>query len=186
MSNLGLKNGPRSELDIKIVHDLLFDLGEARGDVHPFLAIAMRLQEYGQHVRLATYDNLNTVVLPAGADFCHLGGDPLVLAGYMVRNKGLTQAGLVEISIQRKKLKVTIDSLLPACTSPDLETGIAFRPWAIISDPLAYGHRHVAEVLGAPFHIFTMPEMPTYKFPDPLACVLQSEDHGQIQDDMEC
>ncbi|KAI7979232.1 Sterol 3-beta-glucosyltransferase UGT80B1 [Camellia lanceoleosa] len=46
-----------------------------------------------------------------------------------------------------------IESLLPACTEPDIETG----------------HAHVAEALGVPLHIFfTIPWTPTNEFPHPL------------------
>ncbi|KAI5400145.1 hypothetical protein KIW84_065174 [Lathyrus oleraceus] len=92
----------------------------------------------------------------------------------MARNKGLIPSGTTEISIQRKQLKAIIDSLLPACTAPDSETGIPFTAQAIIANPPAYGHVHVAEALGVPIHIFfTMPWTPTYAFPHPLARVPQ-------------
>ncbi|CAI8583171.1 unnamed protein product [Vicia faba] len=119
-----------------------------RGDVQPFVAIAKRLQEYGHRVRLATHANFKTFVRSAGVNFHPLGGDPRVLAGYMARNK--------------------------ACTAPDSETGIPFTAQAIIANPPAYGHVHVAEALGVPIHIFfTMPWTPTYAFPHPLARVPQ-------------
>ncbi|KAJ7974048.1 Sterol 3-beta-glucosyltransferase [Quillaja saponaria] len=146
-----------------------------RGDVQPFLAIAKRLQEFGHHVRLATHTNFSSFVKSAGVDFYPLGGDPRVLAGYMARNKGFIPSGPGEISTQRKQLKAIIESLLPACTGPDLETGLPFRAQAIIANPPAYGHTHVAEALGVPLHIFfTMPWTPTYEFPHPLARVPQS------------
>ncbi|XP_050269380.1 sterol 3-beta-glucosyltransferase UGT80B1 isoform X2 [Quercus robur] len=126
-----------------------------RGDVQPFLAIAKRLQEFGHHVRLATHANFSTFVKSAGVEFYPLGGDPRVLAGYMARNKGFIPSGPGEISIQRKQLKAIIESLLPACTEPDLETGLPFRAQSIIANPPAYGR-------------------PTYEFPHPLARVPQS------------
>ncbi|XP_057974828.1 sterol 3-beta-glucosyltransferase UGT80B1 isoform X2 [Malania oleifera] len=146
-----------------------------RGDVQTFLAVAKRLQEFGHHVRLATHANFCTFVKSAGIDFYPLGGDPRVLAGFMARNKGLIPSGPGEIAIQRKQLKAIIESLLPACTEPDMETGVPFRAQAIIANPPAYGHAHVAEALGVPLHIFfTMPWTPTYEFPHPLARVPQS------------
>jgi len=57
----------------------------------------------------------------------------------MVRNKGIIPSGPTEISIQRKQLKAIIDSLLPACIEPDLETGVPFRAQAIIANPTACG-----------------------------------------------
>lgn len=129
-----------------------------RGDVQPFLAVAKRLQEFGHHVRLATHANFRTFVESAGVEFFPLGGDPRVLAGYMARNKGLIPSAPGEISIQRKQLKAIIESLLPACTEPAIKSGEPFRAQAIIANPPAYGHAHVAEALGVPLHIFfTMP-----------------------------
>ncbi|GFP86911.1 sterol 3-beta-glucosyltransferase ugt80b1 [Phtheirospermum japonicum] len=146
-----------------------------RGDVQPFLAVAKRLQEYGHHVRLATHSNFRGFVKSSGVDFYPLGGDPRVLAGYMARNKGLIPSAPGEISIQRKQIKAIIESLLPACTEPDPITGQPFKAQAIIANPPAYGHAHVAEALGVPLHIFfTMPWTPTYAFPHPLARVPQS------------
>ncbi|KAL1543698.1 sterol 3beta-glucosyltransferase [Salvia divinorum] len=146
-----------------------------RGDVQPFLAVARRLQAYGHHVRLATHSNFRGFVKSAGVDFYPLGGDPRILAGYMARNKGLIPSAPGEIAIQRKQIKAIIESLLPACTEPDLITGEPFRAQAIIANPPAYGHAHVAEALGVPLHIFfTMPWTPTYAFPHPLARVPQS------------
>ncbi|XP_058091091.1 sterol 3-beta-glucosyltransferase UGT80B1 isoform X2 [Magnolia sinica] len=146
-----------------------------RGDVQPFLAIAKRLQEFGHQVRFATHANFRNFVRSAGIDFYPLGGDPRILAGYMARNKGFLPSGPAEISEQRKQLKAIIHSLLPACTEPDLDSGAPFRAQAIIANPPAYGHAHVAEALGASLHIFfTMPWTPTHEFPHPLARVPQS------------
>ncbi|KAL5714918.1 sterol 3beta-glucosyltransferase [Ranunculus cassubicifolius] len=145
-----------------------------RGDVQPFLAMAKRLQEFGHYVRLATHANFRKFVKSAGIDFYPLGGDPRVLAGYMARNKGFLPSSPGEIAVQRKQLKAIIDSLLPACTEPDLDTGTPFRAQAIIANPPSYGHAHVAEALGVPLHIFfTMPWTPTHEFPHPLARVPQ-------------
>lgn len=58
----------------------------------------------------------------------------------MARNKGLIPSSPGEISIQRKQLKAIIESLLPACTEPDPETGLPFRAQAIIANPPAYGN----------------------------------------------
>lgn len=57
----------------------------------------------------------------------------------MARNKGFILSGPAEINTQRKQLKEIIDSLLPACTEPDLDSGMPFRAQAIIANPPAYG-----------------------------------------------
>lgn len=145
-----------------------------RGDVQPFVAIAKRLQDYGHRVRLATHSNFKEFVLTAGLEFYPLGGDPKVLAGYMVKNKGFLPSGPSEIPTQRNQMKEIINSLLPACKEPDLDSGVPFKADAIIANPPAYGHTHVAEALKIPIHIFfTMPWTPTTEFPHPLSRVKQ-------------
>ncbi|KAL4558590.1 hypothetical protein LXL04_036791 [Taraxacum kok-saghyz] len=145
-----------------------------RGDVQPFIAIGKRLQEYGHRVRLASHSNYKEFVLTAGLEFYPLGGDPKVLAEYMVKNKGFLPSGPSEIPVQRSQMKDIIFSLLPACKEPDLDTGIPFKAEAIIANPPAYGHTHVAESLKIPIHIFfTMPWTPTSEFPHPLSRVKQ-------------
>lgn len=67
----------------------------------------------------------------------------------MARNKGLIPSGPKEISLQRKQLRAIIESLLPACTEPDLETGVPFKAQAIIANPPAYGEYLEAEYLTA-------------------------------------
>ncbi|XP_031500806.1 sterol 3-beta-glucosyltransferase UGT80B1-like [Nymphaea colorata] len=146
-----------------------------RGDVQPFIAIARRLQDFGHKVRLATHANFKAFVESADIDFYPLGGDARVLAGYMARNKGFLPSGPADIALQRKQIRAIIDSLFPACTEPDPDSGSPFRAQAIIANPPAYGHVHVAEALGVPIHIiFTMPWTPTQEFPHPLARVHQT------------
>ncbi|XP_028773067.1 sterol 3-beta-glucosyltransferase UGT80A2 [Neltuma alba] len=145
-----------------------------RGDVQPFIAIGKRLQDYGHRVRLATHSNFKEFVLTAGLEFYPLGGDPKVLAGYMVKNKGFLPSGPSDIPIQRNQIKEIVNSLLPACKEPDIDSGVSFKADAIIANPPAYGHTHVAEALKIPIHIFfTMPWTPTSEFPHPLSRVKQ-------------
>lgn len=145
-----------------------------RGDVQPFTAIGKRLQDFGHRVRLATHANFKEFVLAAGLEFYPLGGDPKILAGYMVKNKGFLPSGPSEIPVQRNQMKEIIYSLLPACKEPDMDTGVPFKADAIIANPPAYGHVHVAEALQIPIHIFfTMPWTPTTEFPHPLSRVKQ-------------
>ncbi|RWW32144.1 hypothetical protein GW17_00003199, partial [Ensete ventricosum] len=125
------KSIPRLKIAILVVG--------TRGDVQPFIAFAKKLQEFGHRVRLATHVNFSTFVKSCGLEFYPLGGDPRVMAGYMARNKGFILSGPAEINMQRKQLKEIIDSLLPACTEPDLDSGMAFRAQAIIANPPAYG-----------------------------------------------
>ncbi|XP_009627107.1 sterol 3-beta-glucosyltransferase UGT80A2-like isoform X1 [Nicotiana tomentosiformis] len=146
-----------------------------RGDVQPFVAIGKKFQESGHRVRLATHANFREFVLSAGLEFYPLGGDPKVLAAYMVKNKGFLPSGPSEIHIQRNQIKDIVFSLLPACVDPDPESNVPFKVNAIIANPPAYGHMHVAEALKVPLHIFfTMPWTPTSEFPHPLSRVKQA------------
>ncbi|XP_059308160.1 sterol 3-beta-glucosyltransferase UGT80A2-like isoform X2 [Lycium ferocissimum] len=146
-----------------------------RGDVQPFVAIGKKFQENGHRVRLATHANFKEFVLGAGLEFYPLGGDPKVLAAYMVKNKGFLPSGPSEILIQRNQIKDIVFSLLPACVDPDPESNVPFKVNAIIANPPGYGHMHVAEALKVPLHIFfTMPWTPTSEFPHPLSRVKQS------------
>ncbi|KAG0558077.1 hypothetical protein KC19_10G002800 [Ceratodon purpureus] len=141
-----------------------------RGDVQPFLAIGKRMQEYGHRVRLASHANFKGFVKTAGLEFHPLGGDPKVLAEYMVKNKGFLSTGPKEVKIQRKQIKAIVNSLLAPCIEPDMDTGVPFNAQVIIANPPAYGHVHVAEYLKIPLHIyFTMPWTPTSAFPHPLS-----------------
>ncbi|KAL7084398.1 hypothetical protein ACP275_14G221300 [Erythranthe tilingii] len=145
-----------------------------RGDVQPFVAIGKKLQDYGHRVRLATHSNFKEFVLTSGLEFYPLGGDPKILAGFMVKNKGFLPSGPSEISIQRNQMKDIINSLLPACKEPDIESKIPFKADAILANPPTYGHTHLAEALKIPVHIFfTMPWTPTSEFPHPLSRVKQ-------------
>lgn len=159
-----------------------------RGDVQPFIAIGKRLQDYGHRVRLATHANFKDFVLTSGLEFYPLGGDPKVLAEYMVKNKGFLPSGPSEIPVQRKQMKEIIFSLLAACKEPDMDSGIPFKAEAIIANPPAYGHQHVAEALKVPIHVFfTMPWTPTSQFPHPLSRVKQQAGYRlsyQIVDSM--
>ncbi|KAL7201093.1 hypothetical protein ACSBR1_032908 [Camellia fascicularis] len=146
-----------------------------RDDVQPFIAIGKRLQDYGYRVRLATHSNFKDFVLTAGLEFYPLGGDPKILAGYMVKNKGFLPSGPSEIPVQRNQIKDIIYSLLPAGKEPDMDSGIPFKADAIMANPPVYGHTHVAEALKVPLHVFfTMPSTPTSEFPHPLSRVKQS------------
>ncbi|CAN1217811.1 Sterol 3-beta-glucosyltransferase UGT80A2 [Linum perenne] len=150
-----------------------------RGDVQPFIAIGIRLQksfmqEDGHRVRLATHVNFKDFVLDAGLEFFPLGGDAKVLAGYMVKNKGIVPSERSEILLQRKQIREIIFSLYAACKDPDPETKVRFKAEAIIANPPSYGHAHVAEALKIPLHMFfTIPWTATSEFPHPLTRVKQ-------------
>ncbi|KAG1712275.1 hypothetical protein DVH05_000025 [Phytophthora capsici] len=152
-----------------------------RGDVQPFLAIALRLQEDGHRVRLATHAVYREFVMSHGIEFYPLGGDPKELAAYMVKTGG----NLIPMKIKTltedvprnmQMIHEIVFSTWPAVSEADPDgegpgvPGAPFRAQAIIANPVSYGHVHVAERLGVPLHImFPQPWVPTMAFPHPLS-----------------
>ncbi|KAF3624755.1 putative C2H2-like zinc finger protein [Capsicum annuum] len=136
------------ELDLVFnFHKIVMLIVGTCGDVQPFTAIDKRLQfldktvdaGFWPSVRLATHANFKEFVLTAGLEFYPLGGDPKILAEYMVKNKGFLPSGPSEIPTQRNQMKEIIYSLLPACKEADMDTGVPFKAGAIIANPPAYG-----------------------------------------------
>ncbi len=59
----------------------------SRGDVQPFVALGKILKEkYGHRIRLATHPIFQDFVEENGLEFFSLGGDPVALMAFMVKN----------------------------------------------------------------------------------------------------
>ena len=127
-------------------------------------------------------------VAKSGLLFYPLGGDPVKLSGFMVKTHGKLMPNLLDMDeikdhagdIPEKltMLKEICDSTWPAATAPDPEDPDAtpFLAEAIISNPVSYGHTHVAEALGIPLHMFfPQPWTPTKAFPHVFASMPQSK-----------
>lgn len=153
-----------------------------RGDVQPFLAVAKRLQQDGHRVRLATHDVYREFIMDHGVEFYPLGGDPKELSSYMVKTGGQLiplnpKLLLRELPKNMKMVNEICNSTWPAATAADPDggggpgiPGAPFRAQALISNPVTYGHVHIAEKLGVPLHIM-FPQLwgPTAAFPHPLS-----------------
>ena len=102
-------------------------------------------------------------------EYYNIGGDPKELMAYMVKseaasNKCLTSAdgvdpGLLpgiasltngDIGSKRKMTADMLDGFFRSVYSPNPETKEAFAADAIISNPPAFAHVHIAEGLGLP------------------------------------
>lgn len=144
-----------------------------QGDVQPFIGLGKHLQGDGHRVRLATHGVYRSIVMKHGLEFYPLGGDPKELAAYMVKTGGkLLPTGFDAITkdIPRNMeiIQEILESTWPAVSAPDPESPAhgSFRAHAIISNPVTYGHVHVAEKLGVPLHImFPQPWVPTKYYP---------------------
>lgn len=146
----------------------------SRGDVQPFVALGSELQRYGHRVRLATHASFENLVTTAGLEYFPIGGNPVELMSYMVRNPGLIpsikslRAG--EIQQKRASIAEILNGCWQSCIEPDPQHKIPFVADAIIANPPSFGHIHCAQALGVPVHLmFTMPWTSTRTFPHPLA-----------------
>ncbi|RLN06254.1 hypothetical protein BBO99_00004837 [Phytophthora kernoviae] len=174
------RQSSKAEYDVPSMSICIMIVG-TQGDVQPFVAIAKRLMHDGHRVRLATHAVYRNFVMDHGVEFYPLAGNPKELAAYMVKTGGhLIPLKLETIQKDVPRNMQMIEDILystwPAVSEPDPEgegpgaPGKPFRAQAIISNPVTYGHIHVAERLGVPLHImFPQPWVPTTAFPHPLS-----------------
>ena len=154
----------------------------SRGDVQPFLALALELQRYGHRVRLATHPLFRDLVESYSIEFFSIGGDPAELMAYMVQNPGLMPSFAAvhrgEVYKRRRAVREMLRGCWRSCfestdvrnRSGALATASSSkrkiktsaqpspepRPFvadAIIANPPSFGHVHCAEKLGIPLHI---------------------------------
>ncbi|GMK53538.1 hypothetical protein CspeluHIS016_0101240 [Cutaneotrichosporon spelunceum] len=174
---------------------VIFIVG-SRGDVQPYLALALELiRTRGHRVRLATHAVFADLVqqtsvrlagltdedgtpLTSKLEHFDIGGSPEELMSYMVRNPGLVPGihALANGDIRRKRLMVKemLVGCYLSCFTPN-DRGVEFAADAIISNPPAFAHIHVSEALGIPLIMsFTMPWTPTTDFPHPLVAAKSS------------
>ncbi|KAG6947747.1 hypothetical protein JG687_00015911 [Phytophthora cactorum] len=174
------KNKSRFGLDVPTLSICIMVVG-THGDVQPFVAIAKRLIQDGHRVRLTTHAIYRDFVMNHGIEFYPLTGDPKVLSTYMVKTGGHLihlnlEAIQKDIPRNMQMIEEILHSTWPAVSSADPDgggpgvPGKPFQRQAIISNPVTYGHIHVAERLGVPLHImFPQPWVPTTAFPHPLS-----------------
>ncbi|BEI90937.1 uncharacterized protein CcaverHIS019_0310070 [Cutaneotrichosporon cavernicola] len=178
---------------------VIFIVG-SRGDVQPYLALALELiRTRGHRVRLATHaifadlvkqttvrlaglTDENGTPLTSKLEHFDIGGSPEELMSYMVRNPGLvpgiTALASGDIRRKRRMVKEMLVGCYLSCFTPN-QHGEPFAADAIISNPPSFAHIHVSEALGIPLIMsFTMPWTPTTAFPHPLvAAKSSSPDH---------
>ncbi|ODH17073.1 hypothetical protein ACO22_06297 [Paracoccidioides brasiliensis] len=174
---------PRLNIVIQIVG--------SRGDVQPFVALGRELKHiYGHRVRLATHPNFREFVQEHDLEFFSIGGDPVELMAFMVKNPGLMPGFDAmrngDIGKRRKEIAEIISGCWRSCFEAGDGTGVPvtdanfdatqiegekpFVAHAIIANPPSFAHIHCAEKLGIPLHLmFTMPWSPTQAFHHPLA-----------------
>ena len=165
---------PSLEIPWDVPLNLVIQVVGSRGDIQPFVALGNELQKHGHRVRIATHAVFGEFVREAGLEFYPIGGDPVSLMAYMVKNPGLipSMQTLREGEIQRKRAMISemLEGCWKSCIEPDPVSMAPFVAQAIIANPVSFAHIHCAQALGIPLHLmFTMPWSGTRAFPHPLA-----------------
>jgi hypothetical protein len=170
---------PSSTRQVPRLNILMLVVG-SRGDVQPFLVLAIALNRHGHRVRLATHSLFRDFIEAHGVEFFDLGGNPMELMAYMVANPGLMPRFEAwrkgEVLHKRRMMSEIVHASWRACFEPTKglaekaktkqgkgwkETrrgkGRELQPFAadaIIANPPSMAHVHCAEKLGIPLHIF--------------------------------
>lgn len=159
-------SGDRFPLNLNIV----IHIAGSRGDVQPFLALGRSLKKHGHRVRLATHLAFKDPVLENGLEFFNIGGDPVGLMAFMVKNPGLLptmstiRSGIIKR--RRRDMKMIIEGCWRSCFETGDGTNLhqmfddaadsLMRPFVadvIIANPPSLAHIHCAEKMGIPLHM---------------------------------
>ena len=155
----------------------------SRGDVQPFVALGLILnKKYGHRVRIATHPIFKQIVEDNGLEFFSIGGDPVELMAFMVKNPGLMPGYKSLRHGDVGKCRKDMYEILTRCWRSCVEAGDgtdcedpsdtfarppsrsstarlspnaprSFVADAIIANPPSFAHIHCAEKLGVPLHM---------------------------------
>ncbi|MFB2934589.1 glycosyltransferase [Aerosakkonemataceae cyanobacterium BLCC-F154] len=137
----------------------------SRGDVQPYIALGVGLQNAGYTVRLATHDTFKSLIISYGLDFFPVSSDIQSIT-QSETGKQLIEAGGNPFTVLKRLSKAfepIMESILKqswiACQDADL----------IISGSIAFWGYDIAEKLGIPFVFASLqPIYPTKSFINPL------------------
>ena len=133
----------------------------SRGDVQPYIALAIGLKAEGHKPRIATHREFEPWIRKHGIDFAPVEGDPAELMRVCVENGLFTYSFLKEASA---KFRGWIDELLSSAWKACQDTDI------LIESPSAMAGIHIAEALEIPyFRAFSMPWTRTRAYPHAFA-----------------
>lgn len=129
----------------------------SRGDVQPYIALALGLMKDGHQVAIVTHDDFKEWVEGYGIEHRQAGGDPAALMKLSV-DHAMFSPGFFKESLGH--FRTWLDDLLKdaweACQDADI----------LIESPSAMAGIHIAEALHIPYmRAFTMPWTRTSKYP---------------------
>jgi hypothetical protein len=158
----------------------------SRGDVQPFVSLGLVLKKkYGHRVRIATHPAFRQLVEENKLEFFSIGGDPVKLMAFMVKNPGLMPGydslRHGDVGECRRDMFEVLKRCWRSCieagdgtdcedprdkfarspskhsnAQPAASDSRQFVADAIIANPPSFAHIHCAEKLGIPLHmVFT-------------------------------
>ncbi|MDA1276960.1 MAG: glycosyltransferase [Verrucomicrobia bacterium] len=138
----------------------------SRGDVQPYVAVGLGLQNAGHHVRMATHSNFKDFVEMRGLEFAEIKGNP---KEWLDTEEGLdwleSGPGLYKFYTGLKRfMEPVLESLLPTSLSACRDMDVILYSTVATSGP------HIGEKLGLPtFPLMLQPAYPTGDFPSVIA-----------------
>lgn len=139
------------------MHITILTMG-SRGDVQPFIALALGLQQAGHTVRLATHANFETDIRIRGIDFALIGGNPQAAleseAGQaMMQSKNPIDFARRSAETFEPILETALQDAWKACEGTE----------AIIASSVAFWGFNIAQKLGVPFYLAALQPLPATK-----------------------
>jgi UDP:flavonoid glycosyltransferase YjiC (YdhE family) len=135
----------------------------SRGDVQPFIALGLGLQQAGHQVKLVTHDPFQAMVQSYGLEFAAMGGDVQAVMAQEAGQKMLETSNPVQL-IQRYAQMVApllaqaMADSWQACQDTDLIIGTAYTIWGF----------DIAQKLKIPFCMAALlPQSANSEFPFP-------------------
>ena len=178
------------DLDLPCLKIFMVCVG-TRGDVQPFVHIAIQLLQDGHCIRFATHLVFRDYVLEAiplhlihRFEFIAIAGDPAALSAFCVKSKGQllrpSIAVLRMIPSYSLMMKDIIQSVWTVVNDGITTTNGWGTPHCIIANPVVFVSHHIAQHLSIPLHImFPQAVVPTKAFPHPYSSGVFSFDSNK-------
>lgn len=147
--------------------NIVIQLVGSRGDIQPFISLALELQKFRHRVRIATHPIFQALVEDNGLEFFSIGGDPAELMAYMVRNPGLLPSyeAVAKGDVRRKR--VVLQGIMERCWLSCIEPGdVKTKTADQVKTPPGNPKPFVADaIIANPLrsHIFTAPRSWVYR-----------------------
>lgn len=138
----------------------------SRGDVQPYLALGVGLQQAGHQVQLTTHETFKELIIRYGLDFFPIGGNPQAITQGET-GQAMIEAGRNPITVLRG-LTRALEPLMAECLAQSWQS--CQDADAIVSSGTAFWGDDIAQYLNLPSFIgLLQPISVTTEFPHPLA-----------------